>query len=123
MKPLTYLACPYTHAEPAVRQQRFEAANKAAGVLTERGLVVFSPISHSHPIALAHTLPTHWEFWEAIDRAYLSVCRELYVLAIDGWRESRGVQAEIGIAADFGLPVWFIDVTGRQIEQATEPAR
>ena len=108
-KPLTYLACPYTHPREEVRLERFQIANRAAGILTARGLVVFSPISHSHPIALAHAPPTHWEFWEAIDRAYLSVCSQMYVLAIDGWQESRGVNAELRIAAEFEIPVTLID--------------
>lgn len=120
MKPLSYLACPYSHAEADVRHRRFELVNKVAGMLTERGHVVFSPISHSHPIALAHELPTHWEFWESIDRAYLSVCREVFVLTIDGWRESRGVTAEIAIATEFGLPIVFIDEHARICAEVRE---
>lgn len=119
-RPLVYLACPYSHPERAVRVARFEAANRAAGVLMRGGLLVFSPISHTHPIAEAGGLPLGWEFWEAFDRAYLGISHSVYVLRVDGWRESKGVTAELRIAAEMGLPVSFIDdpaVAGIRIER------
>jgi len=104
-KTLVYLACPYSHYDRAVRVARFEAANRAAGKLMMRGKHVFSPISHTHPIVGACDLPLGFDFWEAFDRAFLIVCRKLYVLGLDGWDMSQGVQAEIQIARELGLPV------------------
>jgi len=72
-------------------------------------LVVFSPIVHSHPL-VAFSLPTGWDFWERIDRAYLARCDELVVLMLDGWQESTGVRAEIALARDLGKPVRFLGV-------------
>jgi len=70
---------------------------------------VFSPIVHSHPL-VAFALPTGWDFWERIDRAYLARCDEVVVLMLDGWRESAGVRAEIALAHDLGKPVRFLGV-------------
>lgn len=106
---LTYLACPYSHPDRAVRVARFEAANRAAGALMREGRIVFSPISHTHPIAEASDLPLGWDFWEAFDRAYLAHSRLVVVLTIDGWRESKGVTAELAIAAELGIPVDYLD--------------
>lgn len=105
---MIYLASPYTHADPAVREERFQAVCRAAAELMRRGECVLSPIAHSHPIA-AHGLPTTWEFWERLDREHLKRCDELVVLMLDGWKESRGVQAEIRIARELGKPVRFLD--------------
>jgi Domain of unknown function (DUF1937) len=104
---LVYLACPYSHPEASVRESRFQAANRAAAELMRSGLFVFSPISHTHPIAIAGDLPLGWDFWEGYDRAILAACGRMIVLMLDGWRESKGVQAEIGIAQEMGLPVVY----------------
>jgi len=107
-KKLTYLACPYSHPDRAVRVARFEAANHTAAMLMVQGKYVFSPISHTHPIAEAGNLPLGWDFWEEYDRAILVACVEVVVLMLDGWKESKGVTAEIAIAREIGLPVTYL---------------
>ena len=107
-KQIIYLACPYSHESREVRLARFHAANLAAGKLMEKGHIVFSPISHTHPIAEACALPLGWEFWRHFDESYLSISAGLFVLCIDGWRESAGVTAEIAIASQLGLPIKYI---------------
>ena len=106
---MIYLASPYSHADPAVRETRYQAACHATAALLKAGFVVFSPIVHSHPL-VAFDLPTGWDFWERIDRAYLSRCDEVVVLTLDGWQQSTGVRAEIAIARDLGKPVRFLGV-------------
>lgn len=108
---LTYLAVPYSHHDPSVRRDRFRAANQAAGMLMSGGHIVFSPISHTHPIADECALPTGWDYWGAFDRAYLSVSARVVVLMIDGWRESVGVSAEITIANEMGIPVEYLEAS------------
>jgi hypothetical protein len=90
-----------------VREERFQAACRAASHLMRRGLHVFSPIAHSHPVLLAGGLPTGWEYWEAYDEAVLSTCRALAVLELDGWRDSRGVQGEVEISRRLKLPAYY----------------
>ncbi len=104
---MIYLASPYSHPDPAVREQRFHAACQAAVALLHAGRVVFSPIAHSHPLA-QHGLPGNWHFWERYDRAFLELCDEVVVLMLDGWQESVGVQAEIRIARELGKPVRYL---------------
>ena len=104
---MIYLASPYSHPDAAIREERFRAACQAAAQMMRNGNVVFSPIVHSHPIAL-HGLPTDWRFWERHDQEQLTRCDEVVVLTIDGWRESEGVQAEIRIATEFGKPVRYL---------------
>jgi hypothetical protein len=105
---LIYLAAPYTHKDRAVMVERFEKINVVAARLMATGLYVFSPISHTHPIADAGELPRGWEFWNGYDRVMLSRCNNIHVLTLDGWKESTGVNAEIQIAREFGMPVYYI---------------
>jgi hypothetical protein len=105
---LVYLATPYSHPDPMVREQRFLAVNKVASDLMLAGTHVFSPISHTHPIALAGDLPKGWDFWKDYDFAFLKHCRKIVVFMLDGWKESVGVTAEIEIAKELGLEIEYL---------------
>lgn len=90
-----YLACKYTGTEEE-QQRRFERINKVAAKLMEEGYIVFSPISHTHPIG-QHVCPeknTH-EFWMSQDYAFLDWCDILFVLVDDDYTTSKGVTEEI----------------------------
>ena len=112
---LTYLACPYSHHDPAIRRARFEIACRVAGLLMNRGKTVFSPISHTHPIAIHCNLALGWGAWEKFDTAYLTCSKEMYVLTIKGWVESTGVQSEIAIAKKLNIPITYIDEHGNKV--------
>jgi hypothetical protein len=102
-----YLASPYSHPDPAVRQERFREACSVAAKMIQAGKVVFSVVTHCHPL-VEHGLPTDWEFWDRFERVYLERCDEMVVLMLDGWETSVGVQAEVAIARELGLPVSFL---------------
>ena len=58
-----YLATAYNHNSELVRKLRFRMVNYAAAELMEQGHIVFSPISHSHPISICTgVIPAH-DFW------------------------------------------------------------
>lgn len=109
---LIYLASPYSHPDELVRHERFERLLAVVAQFMNEGYLVFSPIAHSHPVAVRHDLPGDWEFWKRIDAAFISVCGAVWVLCIEGWRESKGVAAEIEIAREMGKPVYFIGERG-----------
>ena len=72
---------------------------------------VFSPITHSHPIS-KHTNvnPCDHEFWMRQDLWILAVCDVLYVLCVEGWEKSSGVQKEIEIATKLGMNIVYVEV-------------
>jgi NTP pyrophosphatase (non-canonical NTP hydrolase) len=105
---LVYLACPYSHDDPSVRMCRFVTASLTAADLMRKGELVFSPISHGHPIAMMGSLPLGFDYWGRHNRAVLSRCSKLYVLEIDGWDKSVGVAAEIDLACRMGIFTEFI---------------
>lgn len=106
---MMYLCVPYSHDSAIIREQRFRAACRAAAKLMAEGKIVFSPLSHSHPIAVQCGLPTGWEFWEKFDREFIAACTEVVVLRLPGWETSVGIAAELRIAAELGRPVSYID--------------
>lgn len=106
---MIYLASPYTHSDHEVMEQRFDAACRAAGKLMAAGHVVFSPIAHTHPIAVRCELPRGWDFWHQYDREFVLASEKVIVLTIDGWDTSKGVAAEMEIARQAGIPVDFIE--------------
>lgn len=93
---MIYLASPYSHELPSVRESRYVAVCKAAAFLMEtRGEVVYSPIAHSHPIErFMHAQQPH-EFWMRQCMPMLARASSLVVLTLDGWQLSRGIAAEI----------------------------
>ncbi len=106
---LIYLAAPYTHADPAVRAHRAIAVNAMAAKLMNNDYhIVYSPISMGVGIAEAGGLPTTWKYWARCNRRMMRCCTALYVMTLDGWRESVGVQAEIEYAHELGLPMRLI---------------
>jgi hypothetical protein len=105
---MIYLASPYSHPDPLVRQVRFDAACRAAAKLIHAGQPVFAPIIQGHPL-VRYGVPSDWTFWEPLAHDYLRRCDEVVVLTFDGWRESEGVQSEMAMAADFGKRVVWLD--------------
>ena len=108
MSELIYLATPYSHPDPAVREKRFKAVNRVAAQLMGQGKFVYSPISHTHPIALAGDLPKGWDFWDKYCRVMLERCTAMVVLMQEGWKESVGVTNEIKIAKELGIPIIYL---------------
>ena len=106
---LVYLATPYSDPNPFVREARFKAVNRQAAELMRQGVHIYSPISHTHPIALAGDLPKGWDYWEQYDRTILAACTRMIVFRQPGWERSKGVAAEMAIAKEMGLPIEFID--------------
>lgn len=103
---MIYVAIPYSHPDPAVRERRYRLSNMATVALYLRGHVVFNPIGHSHN--LVEFLPPEHDnhsFWMSKDTPLLRRCSTLVVLCLPGWEESRGVREEILEAEDLGLRI------------------
>lgn len=106
---LIYLASPYSHADEAVREERFRAVCQASAGLMAQGHLIFSPIAHTHPIALAGKLPTDFRFWRRYDETMLRAAGELWVLMLPGWHVSAGVREEIAFMDALGRPVRYVN--------------
>lgn len=106
---MIYLASPYSHPDPAVREERFVAVCQKAAEMFNAGWHVFCPIAHSHPIAVHGGLRTDYATWDRYNVEMLGKCIRLVVLRLPGWEGSVGVQAEVAKAREWGMPVEFVD--------------
>ena len=104
---ITYLASPYSHPDKRIREWRFDAACYATARMIQCGYHVFSPVAHSHPLVRMGA-GTSWEYWEKFDRWMIESCKGFAVLMLDGWEESKGVQAEILIAENLHRRIMHI---------------
>jgi hypothetical protein len=109
-KTIIYLACPYTDRDPVIRRQRFELATAAAATLVRRGLVVYSPITMTHPmdVALSGDNTLGSDFWVKFDEAFMEICSDMIILQVAGWGQSSGIQHEIEFFKKAGKPISFM---------------
>lgn len=108
---MIYLASPYSHPDPRVREQRYFTVCFAAAKMMAAGHHIFSPIAHTHGICEQGTylgLAYPYEFWKKFDEEMLRLCSELWVLRMDGWEESVGIKAEIVYAASIGKSFKYV---------------
>ena len=99
MKPLIYLAGPYTYPDPVTNTRK---AVLFAGELVRRGFIPIIP----HLSLLWHIIspkPRTYDFWMDIDLEYLRRCDALYRLS----GKSKGADKEVEFALRNGIPVFF----------------
>jgi len=78
-----------------------------------QGHIVFSPISHSHPIAQCCNMPKDWEFWQEFDKYFIEWCDEVWVCYPVNWSSdfclnSVGVKSEMMMANGLKKSICFI---------------
>ena len=114
---IIYLASPYTHEDNEVMLSRFEAAvDYVHQSLTDFPFyTIYSPVVHYHPLAERHLLPRDYEFWNKRNTDVICVAKELWVLALDGWKDSVGIKAEVEYAESLGIPISYIYETTKEL--------
>lgn len=112
---MIFLASPYSHPDPAVRQVRYDAAVSAMAILVHEGHDCFSPIAMTHEAAKilqdVYEDPDAdgWTRWWRQNSELLRISNLVVVLGIDGWDRSQGVAHEIGFAHQCCIPVVLLD--------------
>lgn len=96
---MIYIASPYSHPDPAVRDARHLAVMSFTAKIMRQGQVPFSPIVHCHDIAIRFGLPGDFSFWQRYNFEMLRLATTLYILCLPGWEESIGVRAEFQYAS------------------------
>lgn len=115
---LCYLATPYSKYAGGINLAFAEAARIAALLLTT-GVRVYSPIAHTHPLALYGNLdPLDHTIWLPFDEAMMDAADCLIVARMPGWDVSYGVQHEIEFFAKERKPILHIDPATLQIVPA-----
>lgn len=103
MKTFWYLASPYSRQPD--KEEAWKQARWATARLVKAGLNVFSPILHSHPIAVEGVEGGH-EFWvDFVDRPFMEAATGLIVLTVSGWERSEGIAAEVTYFRNANKPI------------------
>lgn len=109
VKPLVYVASPYTHPDPAEVERRYLEVTKITADLVNGGMMAISPITYGHTLAAMAQMPGDWNFWMGFCLSLLNKCDKLLVVKMQGWEESKGVHAEIAYAREHGIEVEFME--------------
>jgi hypothetical protein len=103
-----YLATPYSKY-PGGIDAAYEMACRAAAECFQEGLLVFSPIAHTHSIAKFGGMSGGYDFWKRYDDAMMAAAAGLIVVKMNGWEESTGIAAEIEWFKSRCRPVFYRD--------------
>ncbi len=108
--PLIYVGTPYSKYPDGIEAAFVDACKFTARLLRE-GLNVYSPIAHTHPIALYGKIdPFNHRFWLDVDAALMAKSNAMIVAMMDGWATSVGVHHEIQTFVEVGKPVYLMRV-------------
>jgi hypothetical protein len=91
-----YLATPYS-SYPNGRDAAYVAACQEAALLMEAGINVFSPISHTHGIAVHGVIDGHSDngIWDRVDLPFVVGARGIIFCMMMGWENSDGIRREL----------------------------
>ena len=104
-----YMATPYSKWHAGI-DDACKQACLCAGSFITRGVHVYSPIAHTHPIALACEMdPLDHKIWLPADKPMFHGAHGLLVMALRGWHQSFGIQEEISWARDHNKPRFLVD--------------
>lgn len=100
-----YLATPYSQYPSGVNQAFIDACAAAAWCV-KRGIGMFCPIVHTHPIAIYGDIPLKDHgIWLPADQPMMDAAACMLICEMPGWRESHGIQHEMRVFAQANKPV------------------
>lgn len=106
---LVYLGTPYTKF-PGGIEAAFVAACELTARLLRAGVKVYSPIAHTHPVAIHGSIdPLDHKIWLPFDEAIMRKADAMAVAELPTWASSYGIAHEIGVFVGAGKPVIHID--------------
>ncbi len=106
---MIYVASPYSHPDLAVRGDRYQKVMDYCYHCLLNKINVYSPILHFHAMSLRFQLPATQEPYHRHNVEMMEICEDMHVLALDGWRESRGLADEIRFFRRWTKPIKLVN--------------
>jgi hypothetical protein len=104
-----YLASPYSKF-PDGLQAAFEVVSANAALLIQHKVPVYSPIAHTHPIAVHGGMdPLDHSIWLPADLPLMRAAMGLIVCKMATWEKSYGIGEEIKEFTALGLPIIYME--------------
>jgi hypothetical protein len=103
-----YLASPYSKYPDGIRAA-FEDVCKQTALLIRHKIPVYSPIAHTHPVAIHGALdPYAHDIWLPADEPLMHGAKGLIVCQMPTWDISYGIGVEIKAFEAAGKPVVYM---------------
>jgi hypothetical protein len=115
---LTLISAPYSASDPSYKAERVRrVAIVVNRLMKEHQINSFSPTLYGLAIIEKsnENLPDTYDFWKTFCVDCVSSVSQVYVLNMEGWKNSGGVKDEIEVAKSLGIPVFLIDEISLQI--------
>ena len=113
--PLVYLGTPYTKYPGGIEKAFVDACWLTAELL-RLGLRVYSPIAHTHPVAIHGQIdPLDLDIWLPFDAAMMAKADAMIVAMMPGFGTSRGVAHEIDVFKTAGKPVFHLGMASFEL--------
>jgi len=104
-----YVGTPYSRW-PEGLEAAFQEAARVAAWLASRGVNVFCPITHSHPLAVYGKLDAKdHEFWLGLDYPLMAASMGMVAVKMDGWEDSLGMRDEIEYFEAADKPIYYME--------------
>jgi hypothetical protein len=104
-----YLATPYSKY-PGGLEEAFKLACRATADLIRAGIRVYSPIAHTHPVAIHGEIdPYDHGIWLPADAPFMHHACGMIVLRAESWEKSYGIKCEIEEFTKAGKPIIYMD--------------
>lgn len=105
-----YLGTPYSKYPQGI-EAAFWFAVRMRGRLVQAGVPVFSPIIHSHPVAVQCGLdPFDRAIWLPSEEPIMRAAGGLLVVRAEGWEQSKGLRYEQNYFITCKKPIVFMDL-------------
>ncbi len=105
-----YLATPYSKYPGGIHAAHKLACEQTALLITAK-VPVYSPIAHTHDIAIYGKLnPLDHSIWLPADEPLMHAAKGLIVLRAESWEQSYGIGEEIKAFRAAEKPIVFMDV-------------
>lgn len=112
---LIYVGTPYTKYPGGIEKAFVDACKLTARLLTA-GVNVYSPIAHTHPLAIYGDLdPLDHKIWLPFDSAMMAKADAMIVAMMEGWETSYGVRHEMETFAANGKQIFFLEPNSLEI--------
>ena len=128
-KDLIYLASPYSlngTASKKILEDRYQITCRCAYKFLLQGLNIYSPIVYQHSLQnVCGYIDRPTDFWLSLDFGILRQASGMFVLMLQDWDKSIGVEKEIEFANSKDIPITFIHpdtyiLTGRNYGHYTK---
>lgn len=106
---LIYLATVYTSYPDGIEAAHIAACTIAARLI-EQKINIYSPIAHTHPIAIHGDLdPLDHGYWMDFDAAIIRKSDALLIAQMREWERSKGIALEVTAFLEQGKPIFYLD--------------